>query len=223
MAADRQHRDVRLMHARDERHVAEHACVAGEIDAQAVFHRQHEAAGRTRIAAIRRAAGMARLRHRDRNAGHLDSAADIRPIARVVRQALPLQPVPDILRRDDEGRELSPDVHGLADMVEMAVRKDDEIGGLRRPLARRTIGILQPRVNIDAHPAWRGQTEMHCYQAMSATSTCDLLLYPAAASLSRFHRINRLPAGQLPVETNARDGQAQTRGVHLVTSRTESR
>src|SRR5712691_620396 len=154
MVADRDHRDVRLVDAADQLHVAEHAGVAGEVDLLVVLGRDDDARRLAGVRAVRRRAGVERIRERELHAVHVDGAALVRCLQLALVDALLAEPACELDECDDRRTVLLREVDGVADVVAVAVGDRDHVDALRRLLVRRALRVAgQERVDVDALPA----------------------------------------------------------------------
>jgi hypothetical protein len=140
----------------DQRHVAEDARVAGDVDALPGLELDHEADGIAAVGAVRQCAGVEGLRHRDLEAVRLDGAAGVH--ADRIRRPLLAKPVGDLVLGDRRRVAALGDRCGIGDVVGVSVRHEHDVGrGLvRRRGARRIAG--QP--GIDQHVDAAGRLDV---------------------------------------------------------------
>ena len=159
VVADRQDRDVRLVDAPDQLHVAEDARVAREVELRPVLDLDHEACRLAEIGAVVRARRMLRVGERDLDSVGLHCAALVRRVRDVLGEPLPGKPVSDLDDRDDVGIVLLREVEGAAHMVGVTMCDSDQVDPLGLLLSVRALRVLEPGVDIDALSAWCVEAE----------------------------------------------------------------
>src|SRR5581483_5365524 len=153
VVADRQDRVVGLPEPADQRHVAEHARVAGEVDGLALLEADHEAAGFAQVLALVRAR---RVEGVDEAVGHavdLDAAALVEAVRVADGEALPREPGLDLDLADElRGGEALHELDRVADVVRMAVRDADRVDPLGRAGVVRRLRV-SGQEGVDVDPA----------------------------------------------------------------------
>ena len=156
--ADRQHGHARLVEPCDQRHVAEDARVAGEVDGVAVEaeHRACRLAGIRAVGCGGRVEGV-RQRHAyvaDRHRATLVERDD-----RVLGDAVLGEPVRELDHPEHLAAELLLQADDVACVVAVPMRDDDRIGALRLFLSVRARRSAQPRIDVEPLPAVRVDPE----------------------------------------------------------------
>lgn len=161
VVADREKRDLGAVEFADQPHVAEERRVAGEVHLEAAVepeHVPHRLAQVDRAPILHETATVIRVHHRHVNPGDALRAAFVHGAD--VLDSLLLEPGAQLEDAHD-GRPGRPGHgHQVADVIEMPVGGQDEIGFVDFLVLRRTRRVLrQPRVQHEALAARRGQQE----------------------------------------------------------------
>jgi len=150
VVADRQDGDIGLVEPPDQLHVAEHAGVAGGVDAQAVLELHDDAGWLADVRAVRGRARVERVREGEAQAVDLARAALAHAAGRSFRVALLLEPGRELEDGHERRLVLLSDRRRVGDVVEVPVRDDDHVRAFDRFLAVRALRVLEPRVEVDA-------------------------------------------------------------------------
>jgi hypothetical protein len=153
VTANRQNREIRFIESTDEAHIAKDARVSGKVDRSAA-RAKYEATCRPAKTAIGRAPRMASVR-----LSNADRAAHIGAETIIAFQALSFELTSQILRRNNRRMKIVPKPHGLAHMIKVTVRKDNEIDATRRGFSRGTVSVFQPRINVDLKAVGQRETK----------------------------------------------------------------
>ena len=152
MAADGEDGQVGLVDPADQLHVPEDARVSGEVDLLAILELEDEAGrfAQGEHTVLPHAARVARVRHGDLDAGHLDRAALVRCFAVVLGKPLRGKPVADLDHGDHRTSELLRQLDRLSEMVAVGVSERDQVDAFGLLLRLRAFRVLEPGIDVGA-------------------------------------------------------------------------
>ncbi len=148
VVADREDGEIGLVQAPDQRHVAEDARVAGEVDALPLGA-DDDAARLAHVRAVVVRARVERVRQREAHVVDGDGAALVE--VDDVRGDLGAEPAGKFNLREDGGAVLVRKRDGVADVVAVPVRDGDDVDAFGRLLVLRALRIaVEEWIDVDA-------------------------------------------------------------------------
>jgi hypothetical protein len=151
VVADRQDDEIGLVEARDQGHVPEDARVAGEVDPEAALEPEHDPARLAGVRSVRGARRVEGVRQRHLHAVDVDRAALVDRVPRVLGDTLAGEPASQLDLRDDGAGVPLRERDGVADVVAVAVREQDQVDALGLLLRLGAARVpREERVDVDA-------------------------------------------------------------------------